>query len=561
MRYIIVFRVIKSVLYRSDTTRKVAIETNTKRYPSFLLVLLAALACLSPDQSARAMTAEEYFADGNRLFRDDLYWAALLRYRQAADEGLDTVLLHYNTGIAHYRAGQHVRARIELEKVLGDPGLRLAAQYNLGLNAYALGDTDEALRWFRLVRDQNADPKLQRYAVVAIARIRDAQAAADDFEIRVVERKKKRDFTDLQLHAVLGFGSDSNAFRSPSIPYIDYSDPAAPVVNPVVSSGTFIPAKFGAKYLINSLPFEGFYVQYRLSGRYYTDTALENANEYQHEASFGSEYSRKDGARTREVHSAFAVAQHDETYFDPDDGVARDIGGVSVDDRLSYLRYGPEFSLRQSYEHISIGLKIKGQLWNYSQQTVIPEYDHEYFLASIYGQWKFTSTSLLRLTLDAYSRRFGDRVAYDLDGQQRQGNPNIRYDYFSATLTARQRVLDSLWFGLYAQRTERVDQYVGYYDYTRDSFGAEVHWSPGDRFELKASGDYSLYDYPNAFAFHDPAAGRKTQESAQIDLIGSFRLTRHFSLVGRASRHETVSNDTRIQYDRNLYSLGVRWEL
>ena len=35
------------------------------------------------------MTAYETFQDGNRLFRDDLYWAALLRYRQAAEAGLN----------------------------------------------------------------------------------------------------------------------------------------------------------------------------------------------------------------------------------------------------------------------------------------------------------------------------------------------------------------------------------------------------------------------------------------------------------------------------------------
>ncbi|MGB5628875.1 MAG: hypothetical protein WBM57_05885, partial [Woeseiaceae bacterium] len=83
-------------------------------FTSALSAIIASVAMLAPVQSAQAMTAEQYFADGNRLFRDDLYWAALLRYQQAADEGLDTPLLHYNTGIAHYRAGQHIRARVSL---------------------------------------------------------------------------------------------------------------------------------------------------------------------------------------------------------------------------------------------------------------------------------------------------------------------------------------------------------------------------------------------------------------------------------------------------------------
>ena len=94
-----------------------------------LIALLAAFGTTVPAGPVHAMTAEQYFADGNRLFREDLYWAALLRYRQAGEEGMNTPLLHYNTGIAHYRAGQHIRARDSLLKALDEPTLRVAAQY------------------------------------------------------------------------------------------------------------------------------------------------------------------------------------------------------------------------------------------------------------------------------------------------------------------------------------------------------------------------------------------------------------------------------------------------
>ena len=114
-------------------------------------------------------------------------------------------------------------------------------------------------------------------------------------------------------------------------------------------------------------------------------------------------------------------------------------------------------------------MKIKGQLWNYEEQVVVPEYDHEYLYLSLYGQYKFTESSLFRMTMEGYSRRYGDRPAFDLDGAQRAGNPNIRYDYYSLQLTARQRILDSMWFGFDIKRTERTDKYVGYNDYTRDS--------------------------------------------------------------------------------------------
>ena len=524
------------------------------------LALMAAVGALAPASAAHAMTAEQYFLDGNRLFRDDLYWAALLRYSQAAEGGLDTPLLHYNTGVAHYRAMQHIRAREYLLRAVEDPTLRVAAHYNLGLNAYALGELDEALRWFRLTRDQEMNPKLQKFAVVAIARIRVQQEQPSEVEVLVEEPEDKREFTKLELRATVGYGNDSNIFRSPDRPYIDLSDRTRPVVVPQVQSGAFVPVALLAKYQINSLPYEGFYGAYRLVGRYYPDEELENANEYLHELSVGSEYRRKQDGRERRVHGAFKVARNDEVYYDPDNGLPRSSGGVEAKDRMNYLRYGPEVSARQSGEKLSFGVRAKGELWDYEEAGELPEYDHEYFLFSAYGQFKFTSTALLRLTADYYSRRYSDRPAFDLDGQQRVGNPNIRYDYAALSLRARQRLGSNLWFGFDIRRTERTDQYVGYNNYTRDSFGFEFHWSPGGRFDLEANGTYNLYDFPNAFAFHEPTAGRKTQESVESELLASYRVTRHISIVAEAEFYERVSNDIRIQYDRTRYLIGVRWQ-
>ncbi len=525
-----------------------------------LPLLAAALAILAPGTQALAMTAQQYFEDGNRLFRDDLYWAALLRYRQAADGGLDTPTLHYNTGIANYRAGQHIRARESLLEARRDPTLRIVAEYNLGLNAYAAGNTDEAMRWFRAVRDQEANKKLQKFAVVAISRIRDAEAQPDDFEIRVAERQKKREFANLDFRVRVSFGNDDNVFRSPDQPYIDFADPNQPLVTPEVQSGAYMPVSLSAKYMVNSYPFEGFYGAYRLAGRYYQDKELENANEYLHEVSFGSDYSREDEKRKRYVYSAFKVAQHDETYYDPDDGVIRNVGGVDVDDRMNYLRYGPELVLKQTGERFGFGAKFKGQLWNYEETEVLPEYDHEYVYLKLYGQYKFTRSSLFRITAEGYSRRFGDRPSFDLNGQQLVGNPNIRYDYVSLGLRARQRITNSMWFGFDVERTDRKDDYVGYNDYTRDEFGFEFQWTPGERFKLEVDAEYRIYNYENAFAFHDPALGPKTQESAEARVIGTFRMTPRLSLVGEGRYWETVSNDVRIQYERTQFILGVRWE-
>ena len=325
-------------------------------YLKVLAGLSAMLLAIAPAGPAHAMdTAAEFFADGNRLFRDDLYWAALLRYGQAAEKGMNTPLLHYNTGVAHYRAGQHIRARDSLTRALTDPALRDVAHYNLGLNAWALGDTDEALRWLRLARDEAGDPRLQGFAVVAIARLRADLEQPSEHQAVVAERREKRNLGNLDLRVGVGYGNDSNVFRSPAAPYIDRADPGQPIVTPQVQSGAFIPISLAARYTLNTYPLEGSYAAYRIAGRYYPD--FQNANEYVHEIGIGANYRRREAGRDRRIHGAFTIARHEEIYYDPDDGSTRTADGALVDERMKYFRYGPEFTASRSSEHLGVGIE------------------------------------------------------------------------------------------------------------------------------------------------------------------------------------------------------------
>ncbi len=506
-----------------------------------------------------AATASELFADGNRLFRDDLYWAALLRYREAAEAGMDTPLLHYNTGVAHYRAKQHARAREALQKSATYGPLAAISHYNLGLNAYAMGDVDQALRWFRRARDQQQRSDISRLARRAIRQLEDELRASAPVTIEAAEKERTRNLTNLDLRVFVGAGVDDNVFRSPSDPYIDFSDPTQPLVTPVVQSGMYVPVNVFAKYQVNSLENEGFFGSYRVGGRFYQDKNLTAANEYLQEAGFGSEYRRRTEDRETRVYSAFKIAQHREIYYDPDDGLERQVGGVDISDRMSYLRYGPEFWMTKRYGSLTVGARAKGQLWNYEEVSQVPEYDHEYWNIGLNGQYQFTSTSLLRLTAEYYTRRYGDRTAFELDGSQPLGNPTIRYDYTELGIEARQRITNSMWFSVNYERTDREDRHVGYNNYVRDSYRAELHLQLGQRFDLEASVRYNIYDYENAFAFHDPASGRKTLESATGRVLATFEMTRNLDLIAEYRVHEVASNDYRIQYDRGQGMLGVRW--
>ena len=508
------------------------------------------------------MGGQEYFEDGNRLYRDDLYWAALLRYRQAHEAGLDTPLLHYNAGVAHYRARQHGRARDSLLRALDSPRLRIAAQYNLGLNAYRSGDEDEALRWFRLARDQQQNATLAEYARVAIARIRAQRALDQPIDAPRPQSERDSELADLELSVIVSFGNDDNVFRSPEDPYIDFSDPAFPLVIPTVQAGAYMPLDLKLKYRVNAFDYEGFFGAYRLAGRYYQDQELSNGNEYIHEISFGSEYQRSDEetGRSRRLFSAFRIAQSDEVYFDPDDGTARANGATTLEDRFDYLRYGPELTARQDWTWLALGLKAKGQLWNYEKVEDVPEYDHEYFYFSAFSQFRFTPASLLKFTAAKSSRRFGDRRARDLDGSLDVGNPHLRYDYVDFGMVVRQRFTRDAWFGIEYERRDRVDRHVGYNDYIRDSYGVAYHWTPGSRFDLSLKGFYRLYEFPNAYAFDNPNAGRKSLEAIDATFTLAYRVTRQLSLVLDIEYDERESSDARLPYERRQYILGVRWE-
>ena len=59
----------------------------------------------------------------------------------------------------------------------------------------------------------------------------------------------------------------------------------------------------------------------------------------------------------------------------------------------------------------------------------------------------------------------------------------------------------------------------------RDEFGFDFSWAPTNRLNFKLKSYYRNYDYPNAFAFHNPAGGVRSLETTRANLLGDFRIT------------------------------------
>jgi len=68
-----------------------------------------------------------------------------------------------------------------------------------------------------------------------------------------------------------------------------------------------------------------------------------------------------------------------------------------------------------------------------------------------------------------------------------------------------------------------------------------------------------VYDYTNAFAFNDPAAGPKELEDLSTELFAEFHITDDLSVSAELAVSDVTSTDARAQYSRAQTVFGVTW--
>lgn len=122
----------------------------------------------SAAQSATAPAAS-MFAEGILLFRAQNFEQALIRFRAAADSGLDTPELRFNLGSTYYKLGRYPEAQTEFMALTSTPEAAALAHYNLGLTALRLNDMKAAVAHFEETSKNATDEKLRNLATRALA--------------------------------------------------------------------------------------------------------------------------------------------------------------------------------------------------------------------------------------------------------------------------------------------------------------------------------------------------------------------------------------------------------
>jgi tetratricopeptide (TPR) repeat protein len=530
------------------------------------LISLAFAACFA--SQAAAQTAAELMTEGNQLVRSGVYRTALLRYREAAAAGLDSALLHYNLGVVHYELGDFAASADEFARAARDPALAGLASYNRGLALAAAGNGTAAGEAFRAAADTADDRHLRRLAASA-AEGAGAAAQAPTSPRRQSERvAEPTRIGQLELSAAARLGQDDNVYRTPAEPYVDLSDPTQPLVTPVVHSASFVPAELHALYVLENEPGDTeFKFRYDMDGAFY-DAEFSNATEVDQSLSMGADIVLGEADRRRRtVDTAFFVATHGETNYDPDDGLARDIvrqvnGQPVVEDlseRFSYKAAGVHGEFVHTLGRVTWRLNLRFERDEYERTEAVANFDHDFFYTGVDIDYDFSDVMALRFGVRQYRTVYDERPARDLTGALLDTNPAQEYDHRGVQLGLARRLGRAVELTADYLRLDRTDEFVGYYDYTQDVLRVGFEFNPTPRFDIALAALARSYDYPSAFAYHVAAGGARELEEAGITLEAEYRFTPRLALRAEIDALDVTSTDARAAYLRTQAMLGVEW--
>lgn len=506
---------------------------------STLVVLVLLVAGAADADSA---IAQAFFDSGNAAFRQGDFRAAVGHYNDALANGKNTSRVFYNKGLAHLRLGQHEQARSALHESSRDSSLSSLSYYALGVMAEKEGEIQNAIDWLRLARANANSDKLRRQSARALATMGVFQPA---FESALS----------------IGFGYDSNAFRSPDLPYIDFSTATPTPVVPTPQSGPYIPIRIKSNYWRPVSARSALTASYSFRGEYHTDSELENSDFDDHRVTIGGE--RKvgsSGSANRRIAMGAFYRVHGETNFDRDDGLDRFDDGVSIADRYDYYSVGAKADLENRIGVSRYELNAGWEQRDYDDVLTASSYDMTNYWFNGGIKFPLSNASRIELAYQYYVRDFDERRSRDLTGDATLANPTLKYGYQEISAGIKHRFSNRFVTEIIYSHTTRSDEFVGYNEYARDKIRLAATMEFADRLQASLRLDYRDQDYPNAFAFDEPTQPQKEYQELEAILVVNYELTNLLSIRANIRQEFVESSDPRGEYDRMRGSIGVYWE-
>ena len=364
------------------------------------------------------------------------------------------------------------------------------------------------------------------------------------------------------LQAEIGLGFDSNAYRTPSDPYVDYAPTVPLAITPNVQSGFFVPLEGEIQYQgRHGKQRIGFVAEYGFYADVYPGSDLKNATNFSQALRAGAEILLGRSGRKHNTLSVLPyIKQRHQTYSDRDDGLEKtsSTSGTNISERYSYIARGLEAELRIETPVVPFKVWAEAADRDYEDPVVVDQYDHRYIAVGAEAEIPIGRYVDLIPSLEHQTRDYAERRALDLNGNLIAGTTR-EYLYDIAGLSLRTRFSRNWTMYLDYQRTEREDTYVGYYDSSEDKFGVRLRFN-NDPFSARLVLSMLNRDYPNAFAFDNPTQPRLEYQTLEFKATGEYKLAKQLGLWLEGKYWDQETTDSRYIYDRYQLMLGVRWE-
>jgi len=366
---------------------------------------------------------------------------------------------------------------------------------------------------------------------------------------------------EFEWSPALGIGYDNNPYLTPDDPYIDYAALGYPLVTPIRQSGMYADLGFDGRYSRALNEAAKLLVEYKLSGDYYFDSALSNADEYHHKFSLGREQIlRTQGKRQDSVYVGGFVRNVRDVYFDRDSGIGKvTASGTDVSERYNYNSLGLEAEYRNRTSDLQYVLKGLYEHRNYEDTVVIRQYDHDYVKLSADIGYRISAPTKLLAGYTYQLRDYSDRLSRDSLGRMLPSNPTLKYSYHTFDGSVRQRLSDAWVAYLDATYQTRTDAYVGYNTYDETDFRVRALYTPSDAWSMKLVLATWRRHYPNAFAFDNPTQVAKKYDGTDATIKIEYHQTQNRTLWGDIDFTKQNSTDDRYTYDRTQVVAGVQF--
>lgn len=357
-----------------------------------------------------------------------------------------------------------------------------------------------------------------------------------------------------------GLGYDSNVYRAPGAPYLDYFPAATPLVVPVIHSGFFAPLNLDVSYFQQLGKSVRFIAALSSDNILYLKSENNNANTYTHKLKAGPEFvlgSR--GKKENTLQILPFIKNHTETYYDRDTGSDKTTTATEdIADNYSYGSTGIESMLKLRTLPVKVGITLDWEQRDYKNTGFVSQYDHTYYLLGGDVEIPIMKRVELDLQYDYYVRDYDDRHSRDLNGSLFTTAPLLKYVYNQAGASVRVKAAKNLTLYLDYSRLDREDaNYVGYNNFTEDEFGVKaiLHF---DTFKVRAKYAWTDRSYPQAFAFDNPAQPRMDYDVKKILIKAEREVGKHAEVWLEYESRNTDSTDLRYDYDKYQVMAGVK---